>query len=266
MSSEGDSFGIKTPAPRVPLSEISLNKYTPFASRESKVKRTVLWMGDASSERDKLDGNNECFNTLPTSAGRVSNFLPVFELEGTNEPKDTIDDFHCILGTTNGETESASEGHKLNTLVIPSDTVYGLNSFKAVEKQPLNSTCSSSVSVTHCLLDDEFDESIFKEIDELCVRSLGGVTTRCVSDENRSSTKDLGQGKKLQFDELPDILKEMDKRNMPKEYLNYLLSLNDRQQEAACSDVSIPLMIVAGPGSGKVSCLFLCSISYVFGT
>ncbi|XP_015647246.1 ATP-dependent DNA helicase SRS2-like protein At4g25120 isoform X4 [Oryza sativa Japonica Group] len=40
---------------------------------------------------------------------------------------------------------------------------------------------------------------------------------------------------------------------VPKKYYEYLQSLNDRQREAACSDVTIPLMIVAGPGSGKTS-------------
>ncbi|KAF8669505.1 hypothetical protein HU200_051306 [Digitaria exilis] len=39
----------------------------------------------------------------------------------------------------------------------------------------------------------------------------------------------------------------------PKKYYEYLHSLNDRQREAACSDVAVPLMIVAGPGSGKTS-------------
>jgi hypothetical protein len=39
---------------------------------------------------------------------------------------------------------------------------------------------------------------------------------------------------------------------MPEEYSKYLESLNERQREAACTDVSTPLMIVAGPGSGKV--------------
>ncbi|TVU39041.1 hypothetical protein EJB05_12443, partial [Eragrostis curvula] len=39
----------------------------------------------------------------------------------------------------------------------------------------------------------------------------------------------------------------------PSKYYEYLHSLNDRQREAACSDVNVPLMIVAGPGSGKTS-------------
>ncbi|KAF0909057.1 hypothetical protein E2562_030811 [Oryza meyeriana var. granulata] len=40
---------------------------------------------------------------------------------------------------------------------------------------------------------------------------------------------------------------------VPKKYYEYLQSLNESQREAACSDVTIPLMIVAGPGSGKTS-------------
>uniref|UniRef100_A0A453BHB9 DNA 3'-5' helicase n=1 Tax=Aegilops tauschii subsp. strangulata TaxID=200361 RepID=A0A453BHB9_AEGTS len=39
----------------------------------------------------------------------------------------------------------------------------------------------------------------------------------------------------------------------PRKYYEYLHSLNDKQREAACSDVAVPLMIVAGPGSGKTS-------------
>ncbi|PKI54564.1 hypothetical protein CRG98_025078 [Punica granatum] len=40
---------------------------------------------------------------------------------------------------------------------------------------------------------------------------------------------------------------------MPKDYSKYLDSLNERQREAAFSDIATPLMIVAGPGSGKTS-------------
>ncbi|KAJ0111618.1 hypothetical protein Patl1_01396 [Pistacia atlantica] len=50
-----------------------------------------------------------------------------------------------------------------------------------------------------------------------------------------------------------DKSQAIDTGNMPDEYSNYLQSLNDRQHEAACSDISTPLLIVAGPGSGKVS-------------
>ncbi|WVZ66007.1 hypothetical protein U9M48_015286 [Paspalum notatum var. saurae] len=54
-------------------------------------------------------------------------------------------------------------------------------------------------------------------------------------------------------EELQDMELEMeeDEGCAPKKYYEYLHSLNDRQREAACSDVAVPLMIVAGPGSGK---------------
>ncbi|VAH29874.1 unnamed protein product [Triticum turgidum subsp. durum] len=42
----------------------------------------------------------------------------------------------------------------------------------------------------------------------------------------------------------------------PRKYYEYLHSLNDKQREAACSDVAVPLMIVAGPGSGKTGNMY----------
>ncbi|KAF8700866.1 hypothetical protein HU200_034232 [Digitaria exilis] len=56
-------------------------------------------------------------------------------------------------------------------------------------------------------------------------------------------------------EELQDMELEMEEEEgcAPKKYYGYLHSLNDRQREAACSDVAVPLMIVAGPGSGKTS-------------
>ncbi|PIA28520.1 hypothetical protein AQUCO_04200124v1 [Aquilegia coerulea] len=45
----------------------------------------------------------------------------------------------------------------------------------------------------------------------------------------------------------------MSTAGFPKAYSDYLQSLNGQQKEAACTDISTPLMIVAGPGSGKTS-------------
>ncbi|CAM8908704.1 unnamed protein product [Rhodiola kirilowii] len=258
---EGDSCGVKTPSPsvarRVPLSEISLNEQSPYSSRWSSTKTTVSWMAGTSPDSLKPIGNTSCFRFLPSpaSVGYASDVPvpPIFGLEGVRELEDKIKGGPSIWDSANNKIESACESYKLSTHFFPSDDIYALDSFKPQEKQPLNSTCSSSASITHCLLDDDLDESIFEEIDALCERNMGGVTTRCVSDVNISNMEVISPGKKPQLDELPDILKEMEKRNMPKDYLHYLLSLNDRQQEAACSDISIPLMIVAGPGSGKTS-------------
>lgn len=57
-----------------------------------------------------------------------------------------------------------------------------------------------------------------------------------------------------------ELEKEEDEACAPNKYYEYLHSLNDRQKEAACNDVAVPLMIVAGPGSGKVYIFVLLSL------
>ncbi|KAI3840313.1 hypothetical protein MKW92_008789 [Papaver armeniacum] len=42
-------------------------------------------------------------------------------------------------------------------------------------------------------------------------------------------------------------------QNLPIASMEYIQSLNDQQKEAACCNISTPLMIIAGPGSGKTS-------------
>ncbi|CAL0316752.1 unnamed protein product [Lupinus luteus] len=130
------------------------------------------------------------------------------------------------------------------------------------------------------LLDDELDESVFEEIDVLVqqksaekaaaqeldtsidgkilseVDVVGDVTlTPETTDSEGIRIGDLlSIGVDLEpKEEETDSLKCLQSGNMPEEYLKYLKSLNDRQREAACTDISTPLMIVAGPGSGKTS-------------
>ncbi|KAK8964959.1 hypothetical protein KSP40_PGU019956 [Platanthera guangdongensis] len=84
------------------------------------------------------------------------------------------------------------------------------------------------------ILDDELDDSFLEEIDTICEKLPSAQKYKPNSEEERN-------GGDLNFD------------SMPKKYYDYLQSLNDAQREAACSNISIPLMIVAGPGSGKTS-------------
>jgi len=130
---------------------------------------------------------------------------------------------------------------------------------------------------------DDLDESILEQIDILCeqksaVKAAGqGLDHSCqenVSSESglvctvdmslRTSavSEGIGTGDMLCFGiDLDHIEEHVDSETtrkslpsgtMPEEYSKYLKSLNERQREAACTDVSTPLMIVAGPGSGKV--------------
>lgn len=93
------------------------------------------------------------------------------------------------------------------------------------------------------------------------------------SDTDKKSLNPDGSGRNLELEcvltssrhqeckeEEPKSSEAMCIRSMPEEYAKYIRALNDKQQEAACTDISVPLMIVAGPGSGKVS----LSLSFTF--
>ncbi|KAK2662040.1 hypothetical protein Ddye_000614 [Dipteronia dyeriana] len=148
---------------------------------------------------------------------------------------------------------------------------------------PLKQQASSNSSESFLLpslLDDDFDESILQEIDAICERSASKAEIECQNsssyeenEHNNNSSNDFKSGSESVTadenirmdvplepgDDMKSIGEEMDTSqiresgSMPDEYLKYLQSLNDRQREAACCDVSTPSMIVAGPGSGKTS-------------
>jgi len=133
------------------------------------------------------------------------------------------------------------------------------------------------------LLDDDFDDSFLEQIDILVEQKSAEKAAEqqfdriCdekvlnqsnisgeVSLSSGCSTVSVGLGNDYLLNygvDLDTIQEEVDtslqgllnsNSSMPEEYLKYLQSLNDRQREAASTDISTPLMIVAGPGSGKV--------------
>lgn len=159
----------------------------------------------------------------------------------------------------------------------------GLDCLKTPVKIPSCSGIRDSFSVPS-ILDDDFDESALEEIDALLEQSSSGRSIRPASDssfhvtnqDHGSYNGDLSAdfqsvigGGSIEAKDLASSLDASESRaeliisdpamkkigTMPEEYSKYLLSLNDRQREAACGDISIPLMILAGPGSGKVSLL-----------
>ncbi|XP_057776790.1 LOW QUALITY PROTEIN: ATP-dependent DNA helicase SRS2-like protein At4g25120 [Salvia miltiorrhiza] len=157
------------------------------------------------------------------------------------------------------ECNSSSESNLIRALALPDTSV--------------------CVSTSH-LLDDDFDESILEQIDALCEQILSDnpqrkdcamerletefVIKSCKGDISTTDVKVTSEILKSEeifnsAGEESSGVKELDNsaskltKNMPEEYTRYIQSLNDRQQEAACSDISIPLVIVAGPGSGKTS-------------
>ncbi|CAJ2627930.1 unnamed protein product [Trifolium pratense] len=131
---------------------------------------------------------------------------------------------------------------------------------------------------------DDFDESILEQIDILCEQksaekaagqgldnscqekvssesgvvgnvdlSLGTIVVSEVIGNGDMFSSGIALDHKEEHVDSDTTGKSLLSGTMPEEYLKYLESLNERQREAACTDVSTPLMIVAGPGSGKTS-------------
>lgn len=182
------------------------------------------------------------------------------------------------IQSTIGEFSSRSE--LINVVSVENECV--LDSFTTPIKQPECLGLTDCFSTPSLLDDDDFDESILKEIDAICEeksaakaekqtpngngsfqvesKSNEGNCTREFASLESVATNDnvRTEGALDIWDDLESITKDKDAShtiqcgNMPEDYSKYVLSLNDRQREAACSDISIPLMLVAGPGSGKV--------------
>lgn len=133
-------------------------------------------------------------------------------------------------------------------------------------------------SPVSCSLDDDFDSSIFEAIDLLCDGTHGssvkkierGVDTNQdhipnneADDGNDSNARSVSHTKLeipqgVQGDVSQHLIRKenithaKEFSGMPESYSKYLESLNEDQLDAASTDASTPLMVVAGPGSGKV--------------
>ncbi|CAN7014410.1 hypothetical protein IGI04_013171 [Brassica rapa subsp. trilocularis] len=139
----------------------------------------------------------------------------------------------------------------------------------------MTETPSRDYQSNSSLLDDEFDDSVLEEIDAICEESARKIAcqttsttsmTQTPSKDNKSSDLEGGldsRGVKM-FKPDSEVKLELNEEasvaadpalitSMPEECSKYMQSLNDRQRDAACSDISTPLMVIAGPGSGKTS-------------
>lgn len=146
------------------------------------------------------------------------------------------------------------------------------SSTPAKERDDGCTSLGDKLSTTN-ILEDDFGDSILEEIDAFCDRKLshsgkadiglpapGSIDFNTVSvhiPKNNSSHKFVQNEDALQF--IPEgVLYSLATKaiNLPQQYSKYLESLNERQREAAFSDTATPLMIVAGPGSGKARIIY----------
>ncbi|XVF54857.1 hypothetical protein PTKIN_Ptkin05aG0214600 [Pterospermum kingtungense] len=209
---------------------------------------------------------------LPTSNTSIKR-VPLMEMP-TNIPSPFSTTGYKSIKCQHGEFSSR------RSVAGSLDTECTSDPFITPIKQPDFSQLSDSI-LTPSVLDEDFDESILEEIDAICEQQsaaksvredlnvkvfMGGqqhddiscndhIAVSAIStDENvgAESAEDIGNYFGLKQEDLNSV-GDIQSGNMPDEYSKYLQSLNDKQREAACSDISVPLMIVAGPGSGKTS-------------
>ncbi|XP_074583383.1 ATP-dependent DNA helicase SRS2-like protein At4g25120 isoform X2 [Curcuma longa] len=112
----------------------------------------------------------------------------------------------------------------------------------------------SAVSPAKSILDDDLDEAFLREVDAICEKR-STVKKERLSEELVENKGCVVGGYKVSGScRQGGLLEDADDESLKlHKYWDYWKNLNDAQREAACSDTSVPLMIVAGPGSGKTS-------------
>ncbi|CAL5366728.1 unnamed protein product [Camellia sinensis] len=276
-----DTKRIETPAQvigikRLPLSEIPINTPSPASFKGSKIPGgecnisscsrgiSVSMIDDSLSIRTMgVDLENEAVpNSFET---------PTRQLECSGSLcSDAI--------FVNGIESIDDSLSKRKTGVVLEDQS-GLSSFVTPVRQLHFSALCKSSSVSS-VLDEDIDNTILEGIDALCEQKtvVNSGREECSGNfqmEIQSVEENSSEQKTNLSSVFPELLKTEGIMNssedqecgvgelrisvaaqngsMPEESVKYMDSLNDRQREAACSDISIPLMIVAGPGSGKTS-------------
>ena len=271
---------IETPAQvtgikRIPLSEIPMNTPSPASVKGLKMRESEFRSSSCSRDLSviKID---DSLSTRTTCVALENAVVPYSFQTPT-----------CLLESSSSLCSEGISVHGIESIDVSlservtSDVMEDrspINSFIAPVRQLHFSALSKSSSVSS-VLDEDFDESILQEIDAVCEQKAVVRSDREGCSDNflmeiQSLEANSMEHKTNLSSVFPDLLKaegtsssskdqECGVRglriseaaqnvNMPEEYVKYMDSLNDRQREAACSDISIPLMIVAGPGSGKV--------------
>ncbi|PIM99621.1 DNA helicase [Handroanthus impetiginosus] len=251
---------------RLPLSEVCTNISSPVSLKGCKLSRQ-------NSDDAKNGVENEILIT------------PVRQAESCSRP--------CLGDASSCENELKDEGFGVQKVCLSledgsiSNTCWHQDTSNEFESssnsqsiKPIAFPDMDESILTSNFLSDDFDESILEQIDALCELKSSGNSAREDSATNRMENETIIKSCEegvtiINADVSNEILKcekildsAGDKacgfkglgksenkiaKDMPEEYAMYIQSLNDKQQEAACSDISVPLLIVAGPGSGKTS-------------
>ncbi|GAB2272776.1 hypothetical protein Dimus_007595 [Dionaea muscipula] len=239
---------------RVPLKELKISRDSPllvrcFLSHSNKHDSTPTAQGSWMNEvHDKL---------IPRSA----NGLLEGDLSCSSISK-SLDRPHAELYS---HTSGGIFGSDLSCISI------------GMSVTELECSRGSDYSSPPSVLDDDFDDCILRQVDALCedkstkklymqrATTDNDMSGGCGKDSHREVESNaesvLTMNSKGVQDTLAHSLKEEDVSklqdeemlSLPQTCWKFIQSLNDDQREAACTDILTPLMVVAGPGSGKTS-------------
>lgn len=228
--------------------------------------------GDANRIETLAQAEN--IKRLPLAEVSINTPSP-FSKKGFKTTDGECEKSSCSGGITINRSKSVHDGLCVRAVGVPLVDGFILDSSETPMKGKVCPSVGDSLMSTN-ILDDDLCESILEEIDALCeqksaAKTEGQCPNSVISMESQFRVKNGGKDSsnwgsvdaekflltasmlRLEGDLNSGAEQAAQPASMPDEYSKYLQSLNDTQREAACSDISIPLMIVAGPGSGKTS-------------
>ncbi|KAL3341841.1 hypothetical protein AABB24_026054 [Solanum stoloniferum] len=245
--------------------DCSINARTKCETRFQTVETFTLSSNISESLEAKLSENTEIvqvesmggLDTCRTPV-RLPGFSGLRESSFSSTVLDDDFDEH-ILDEIDALCEQNSKGKpemkRFNSIPIENHHINNLD-----KEDNLNTVVCSDNSGLECILisrgnqESEAERSKSSEPDNSnLVRSDESFKLECILNSTGNQECEVEDPKSSNATDIGSKLEATDIRNMPEDYIKYVESLNDRQQEAACSDISIPLIIVAGPGSGKTS-------------
>ncbi|WMV20034.1 hypothetical protein MTR67_013419 [Solanum verrucosum] len=245
--------------------DCSINARTKCETRFQTVETFTLSSNISESVEAKLSENTEIVQ-VESMGGLDTCRTPVRQpgFSGLSESSfsSTVldDDFdEHILDEIDALCEQNSKGKpemkRFNSIPIENHHINNLD-----KEDNLNTVVCSDNSGQECILisrgnqESEAERSKSSEPDNSnLVRSDEAFKLECILNSTGNQACEVEDPKSSNATDTGSKLEATDIRNMPEDYIQYVESLNDRQQEAACSEISIPLIIVAGPGSGKTS-------------
>ncbi|KAG5616467.1 hypothetical protein H5410_016291 [Solanum commersonii] len=245
--------------------DCSINARTKCETRFQTVETFTLSSNISESVEAKLSENTEIvqvesmggLDTCRTPV-RQPGFYGLSESSFSSTVLDDDFDEH-ILDEIDALCEQNSKGEpemkRFNSIPIENHHINNLD-----KEDNLNTVVCSDNSGHECILiskgnqESEAERSkSSKPNNSNLVRSDEAFKLECILNSTGNQACEVEDPKSSNATNTGSKLEATDIRNMPEDYIKYVESLNDRQQEAACSEISIPLIIVAGPGSGKTS-------------